>query len=109
MIDRIARVKQLFETSIRVKQQATEPLAPVMTANAGKQLSSLSMSGKNVAAVLRPCELRAFVERVKREKGSFENLLTISPTCPGVFPLDRVLEEDFDGLAASYLDAVSEG
>ena len=53
--------------------------------------------------------LRAFVERVKREKGSFENLLTISPTCPGVYPLDRILEEGYDGLAASYFEAVSKG
>jgi D-sedoheptulose 7-phosphate isomerase len=46
MIDRIARVKQLFETSIRVKQQAKEPLAPVIAQAAQAITGALATGGK---------------------------------------------------------------
>ncbi len=85
------------------------PLIPVMTVNAGHVLSSISTSGKKIAAVLKPCELRAFVELVKREQGSFENLLTISHTCGGVFPLDLVVAEKIEELLPKYEKTVSNG
>ena len=85
------------------------PLAPVMTVNAGQPLSSISLSGKNLAAVLKPCELRAFVERVKREQGSFENLLTISHTCGGVFPLEKFAAGQVEELMPGYRETVSKG
>ncbi|MCK5785909.1 MAG: 4Fe-4S dicluster domain-containing protein [Candidatus Sabulitectum sp.] len=86
-----------------------KPLAPVMTVNASQVLSNLSLSGKKIAAVLKPCELRAFVERVKREQGSLENLFTISHTCGGVFPLDLVAEGKVDRLLPKYEKVVSAG
>jgi len=86
-----------------------DPLAPVMTVNAGQPLSSISLSGKKLAAVLKPCELRAFCERVKREQGSFENLLTISYTCGGVFPLEKVTAGQIEELMPGYRETVSTG
>jgi len=86
-----------------------EPLLPVMTTNAGQALSHLSLSGRRLTAVLKPCELRAFTERVKREQGSFERLLTVSFVCGGVFPLGRVLSDGPDTLAAAALEAARRG
>ncbi len=85
------------------------PVDPVMIANAGRIVSSLTPSKKPIAAVLKPCELRAFVERVKREQGSLENVLTISYTCGGVFPLERVIEESFAGVIPGYQKRVALG
>ena len=86
-----------------------EPLAPVMTVNASQVLSNLSLSGKKIAAVLKPCELRGFVERVKREQGSLDNLFTISYTCGGVFPLDLVAEGRVAELLPKYEKVISRG
>ncbi len=56
------------------------PFFPLMPVNAGKLLSRFSLKGSSsepVAAVVRPCELRAFIELVKLEQGSLENIFFI--------------------------------
>ena len=60
-----------------------DPFAPVATSNAAKQLSSLTYeeSGKKLAAVLRSCEVRAFIELVKLKQGRLEDLLLIGIDC----------------------------
>jgi formate dehydrogenase subunit beta len=80
------------------------PLLPVMPAQGGQVLSHLTQEeafNEPVAAVVRPCEVRAFNELVKRNKGFLDNLVLISPECPGVFPVQRAagdsLDEDLDG------------
>ena len=78
------------------------PLIPVMTVNAGQVLSSFGASRKKMAVVLKPCELRAFMELVKREQGSLKNLLVISYTCGGVFPLDLVVAGQIEELLPKY-------
>jgi formate dehydrogenase subunit beta len=81
------------------------PLYPLMPANAGKILSHLTLRGpmtEPVAAVVKPCELRAFVELVKREQGSLDNFLIISPTCPGVFPLETSVKGGVEDLVSEY-------
>jgi formate dehydrogenase subunit beta len=83
------------------------PLFPKMPANAGGILSGFTMKGcskEPVAVVLRPCELRAFKELVKFEKGSLDNLLLISLTCGGVFPLDKAVGEGSDELSKYWSD-----
>ncbi len=85
------------------------PLIPVMTVNAGQALASVSNSRKKIAVVLKPCELRAFVELVKREQGSFENLLVISHTCGGVFPLDLAVEGQIEELLPKYKKNILNG
>jgi len=85
------------------------PLFPLMPVNAGKLLSRFTLKGestKPVAAVVKPCELRAFVELVKREQGSLENLFIISSTCGGVYPLKMAVDKTVEKNLSKYWDAV---
>jgi len=85
------------------------PLFPYMPVNAGKALSNFTLLGKTeepIAAVLRPCELRAFVELVKRAQGDFENILTVSLSCGGVLDLNTMGQENQEKLISKYWDSV---
>ncbi|MCK4716015.1 MAG: 4Fe-4S dicluster domain-containing protein [Candidatus Marinimicrobia bacterium] len=86
-----------------------EPFAPVMPVNGAQILSSLTPTAKPIAAIIKPCELRGFVERVKREQGSLVNVLTISITCGGVLPLNTFQRDDNENIISDYYDAVSKG
>lgn len=83
-----------------------DPLIPVMPANAAQILSSITPSPKPIAAVIKPCELRGFVERVKREQGALDNVLIISMTCGGVIPLDTYINGSKDTLKKEVLKQV---
>jgi len=86
------------------------PFFPAMPGNAGKALSRFTKKGASpapVAAVLRPCELRAFIEIVKREQGSRENMILISSTCGGVYPLRDVAENDNEEVLRRYNENLS--
>jgi len=88
------------------------PLFPLMPANSGKILSRLTLRGPlkdPIAVVLKPCELRALIELVKRQQGSLENMIFISQTCPGVYPLEMSVDGDLDALASRYQDQVQSG
>jgi formate dehydrogenase subunit beta len=81
------------------------PLFPLMPANGGKILSHLTLRGpvtEPLAALVKPCELRAFVELVKREQGSLENFLIISQTCPGVYPLEKSVNGNLENMVSQY-------
>lgn len=63
------------------------PLAPAFPLNAARMAARLTrkpMAGK-IAAVLRPCEIRAFVELVKLKQGCRESLVIIGIDCPGAY------------------------
>lgn len=62
-----------------------DPLAPCFPLNAAKLVSRLTRGEVKgcIGAVLRPCEVRAFVELVKFHQGSMESVLIISPDCFG--------------------------
>jgi formate dehydrogenase (coenzyme F420) beta subunit len=65
-----------------------DPLAPSFRLNAARMLTRLTRGaedGSLVAALLRPCEVRAFVELCKLNQGSLENALLVSLDCPGAF------------------------
>ena len=64
-----------------------DPLAPAFPMNAAKILARLTRKpmGAKVAAVLRPCEIRAFVELVKLKQGRMEEVILIGMDCLGVF------------------------
>ncbi|MCK4257211.1 Coenzyme F420 hydrogenase/dehydrogenase, beta subunit C-terminal domain [candidate division WOR-3 bacterium] len=88
------------------------PLFPLMPQNAGKLLSRLTLKehlAEPIAAVLRPCELRAFIELVKREQGSLENIIFISTTCPGTFPLEMSVNGDISKKLPEYEEDVKKG
>jgi formate dehydrogenase subunit beta len=59
------------------------PVAPLSAARMAARLTRRS-TGKPVAAVLRPCEVRAFIELVKFNQAKAEDILLISADCAGV-------------------------
>jgi len=89
-----------------------KPFHPQMPANAGRLLSKTTLHGafeEPIAAVIRPCELRGFIELVKRQQGDMANILTICPTCPGVLPLDASIAEDGAARVDAYWESVARG
>ena len=91
---------------------STVPLFPLMPVNLAKQLSRLTLmeaATEPIAVVLRPCELRAFVELVKRTQGSLENILFISSTCGGVYPLEMAVAGDIEEQLPQYWKAIEQG
>lgn len=69
------------------KLNLVNPLAPAFPINAAKVVSRLTrkpLSGK-VAVVMRPCEIRAFVELVKLKQGSMEGVVLIGLDCLGAY------------------------
>jgi len=86
------------------------PLYPQMPVNAGKVLSDFTLLEpiqEPVAAVLRPCELRAFIELVKRHHGNLDNILLISLTCGGVRSLKSLGGKNDLKDLSSYWESVS--
>jgi formate dehydrogenase subunit beta len=66
---------------------AANPLAPCFPMNAAKAASRLTRksAGGTIAVVLRPCEIRAFIELVKLHQGSTDETLLIGFDCLGAF------------------------
>jgi len=64
-----------------------DPLAPAFPMNAAKIASRLTRKpiGSIIAVVLRPCEIRAFVELVKLKQGQTDELVLIGIDCLGAF------------------------
>ncbi len=73
--------------------QNSDPFVPLMHVNAGKLVSQLAHKHPNdrMAAILRPCEIRALYEQVKHTGVDLENWLLIGVDCPACFP-----QQDFD-------------
>ncbi len=92
---------------------AANPLAPVMGLNAARVVGPVSIReprGK-IAAVLRPCELRALVELVKLKQASLDDMVTIGVDCLGTYdvPVYEVMRAD-DGVdVAAYLASAQSG
>jgi formate dehydrogenase subunit beta len=85
--------------------QNARPLYPFMPVNAGTVLSDFTIEGPTtepVAAVLRPCELRAFIELVKRIQANPEKILLISHTCGGVYPLKSLSDYENSERQSEY-------
>jgi formate dehydrogenase (coenzyme F420) beta subunit len=69
------------------KLAGADPLAPVFPINAAKIVSKLTRKpfGGRVAVVLRPCEIRAFIELVKLKQGRVDDVLLIGFDCYGAY------------------------
>jgi formate dehydrogenase (coenzyme F420) beta subunit len=69
------------------KMNEVDPLAPVFPINAAKVVSKLTRrpTGSRVAVVLRPCEIRAFIELVKLKQGSVEDVVLVGTDCLGTY------------------------
>jgi formate dehydrogenase subunit beta len=79
------------------KLDAADPLAPVFPINAAKVVSKLTRKplGGKVAVVLRPCEIRAFIELVKLKQGKVDDVVLIGMDCLGAY--SNVQYPDFAG------------
>ncbi|MBI5943281.1 MAG: 4Fe-4S dicluster domain-containing protein [Chloroflexi bacterium] len=66
-----------------------DPFVPLMQANAGRMVADLARKhpNDNMAAILRPCEIRALYEQVKHTGVDLENWLLIGVDCAACFPL----------------------
>src|SRR5512139_63137 len=62
-------------------------LSPTMPVQSARVISNLSVKnlGKKVAAVLKPCEIRAAVELAKFLQVKMDNLYLVGIDCPGTF------------------------
>jgi formate dehydrogenase subunit beta len=91
-----------------------DPLAPAFPMNAARIVSRLTrkpMGGK-LAAVLRPCEIRAFIELVKLKQARVEDVVLISVDCLGALRnKDYMRWVDQDGIQStqSFYQGVLEG
>jgi formate dehydrogenase subunit beta len=88
------------------KVRDADPLAPVFPLNAARMVSKLTRKpvGGTVAAVLRPCEMRAFIELVKLKQGSLDEVLLIGTDCLGAYrnvDYPRFLTEAGDGVQST--------
>ena len=79
------------------KLDTADPLAPVFPINAAKVVSKLTRKplGGKVAVVLRPCEIRAFIELVKLKQGRVDDVVLIGMDCLGAY--SNVQYPDFAG------------
>jgi formate dehydrogenase (coenzyme F420) beta subunit len=69
------------------KLGGVDPLAPAFPLNAARALCKLTrkpLSGQ-VAVVLKPCEIRAFIELVKLKQGSLDDVVLITTDCLGAY------------------------
>ena len=76
------------------------PLAPIIAVQGAKALKSFTRKGKGsmkIAAVMRPCEIRATVELVKLNQIHLENITLISIDCPGALPTSYYIKNPEDG------------
>ena len=90
-----------------------DPLAPVVPTSSATLLARLTRkgSGRRIAAFLRPCEVRAFIELVKLKQASLEDVLLIGMDCFGRYAtrdfLNYVGGEDCTSL--EFLRAIRDG
>jgi len=78
------------------------PIAPIMPVNAAKALKRYTRKGKSelkIAALIRPCEVRAAVELIKLNQINPENLLLISYDCQGALPMQDYIADPQNGSA----------
>ncbi|MBN1919288.1 MAG: 4Fe-4S dicluster domain-containing protein [Verrucomicrobia bacterium] len=79
--------------------EETQPLPPVMSVQGARAISRYARGGVSgkVAAVLRPCEVRATVELAKLRQVELDGLLLVSMDCPGALPLKTYLDDPQQG------------
>jgi formate dehydrogenase subunit beta len=96
------------------KMNGADPVAPAFPVNAARMVSRLTrrpIDGQ-VAAVLRPCEIRAFIELLKLKQGRMEDLLLVGMDCLGAYSninYQRFVSGDGEGSSMRFLqNALSE-
>ncbi len=90
-----------------------DPLAPIFPMNAAKLVSRLTRKpmGAKVAVVLRPCEIRAFIELAKLKQGRMEELILLGVDCLGALKnadyLKLAAEKETEFTMQFYTDVLS--
>jgi formate dehydrogenase subunit beta len=100
--------------SDQVLLDAVDPLAPMQMINAAHAVrelakEALEQAEKKIAAVLRPCEVRAVIELIKLKQILPESLYLIGYDCPGVYDVLEYLRRveaagDADKVRAEVLE-----
>jgi len=96
------------------KINGTDPLAPVFPINAAKVVSKLTRrpTGSRVAVVLRPCEIRAFIELVKLKQGRMDEVILVGVDCLGAYgnvDYARFAGEDGNGSTVRFYQNIRSG
>ena len=89
-----------------------DPFAPVAAVSGAKIASSLTArpSGRKVAMVLRPCEIRAVVELVKLKQVNLDEVLLIGMDCLGRYEnTDFAKFQEQGGTSESFLENAQAG
>ncbi len=84
-----------------------DPFAPVAAVSGAKIASSLTSrpSGRKVAMVLRPCEIRAVIELVKLKQVNLDDVLLIGMDCFGRYEnTDFARFQEQGGTSESFLE-----
>ncbi len=113
---RLPMKRMVMPTLITDPEQldGVDPLSPAFPMNSAKIVSRLTRkaSGGKVAAVLRPCEIRAFIELVKLKQGRIDDLIIIGIDCLGALTnrdFFNWVGEDIDQATRSFYTAVLSG
>ena len=77
-----------------------DPLAPAFPLNGARLLTRLTRRplGGRAAALMRPCEIRAFVELVKLKQGAPDDLILLGMDCLGAYTNTDYARESVDDL-----------
>ncbi len=89
-----------------------DPFAPVAAVSGAKIASSLTSrpSGRKVAMVLRPCEIRAVIELVKLKQVTLDEVLLIGADCYGRYEnTDFAKFQEKGGTSESFLENAQAG
>jgi len=94
------------------KTDIIDPFAPVVPVNSAKIAASLTArpSGREVAMVMRSCEVRALVELVKLKQANLDNVVLIGLDCLGRYEnadFHKYLEQG--GTTQSFLENAQSG
>ncbi len=84
-------------------------ISPAFAVNAARLAARLTRKspGIRLAAVLRPCELRAFIELAKLKQACREDIILISIDCPGAYSnrtwMKKTAQADATSLTAHFI------
>jgi formate dehydrogenase (coenzyme F420) beta subunit len=86
---RLPKKSMVMPTLVTAVDQldGVDPLSPAFPMNGAKVLAKLTRkpSGGKIAAMMRPCEIRAFIELVKLKQARTEDVVLIGVDCLGAF------------------------
>jgi formate dehydrogenase (coenzyme F420) beta subunit len=91
---------------------AVDPFAPVAAVSGAKIASSLTArpSGRKVAMVLRPCEIRAVVELVKLKQVNLDDVLMVGMDCLGRYEnTDFAKFQEQGGTSETFMEKAAAG